>query len=73
MPQSQMPYGDRTVPVRCHFFLQNRTVAVACFTHRTMRREVFTRRCIFSRHCFDVSATTNTARSPYGGRRGAAG
>ena len=26
MPQSQMPYGDRTAPVRCQI-LQNRTVA----------------------------------------------
>ena len=63
MPQSQMPYGDRTAAVRCQIlqnrtaavrspydFYGHRTVAVAFFTHRTMPLEVLTRSYNFSRH-----------------------
>ena len=63
MPQSQMPYGDRTAAVRCQIlqnrtaavrspydFYGHRTVAVAIFTHRTMPLEVLTRSYNFSRH-----------------------
>ena len=62
MPQSHVPYGDRTAPVRCQIlqnrtvtvrsydFYGHRTVAVAFFTHRTMRREVLTRRYNFLMH-----------------------
>ena len=62
MPQSHLSYSDRMAPVRCQILQMygRRTIAVrllrapfgrrSFFAHRTMPREVLTRRYNFSRH-----------------------
>ena len=78
MPQSQVPYGDRTAPVRCQIlqnrtvtvrtpydFCGHRTVAVAFSTHRTMHREVLTRRynCLMHRTMFQLQTASYGRRA----------
>ena len=84
MPQSQMPYGDRTAAVRCQI-LQNRTAAVRSpydfYGHRTVAVAFlhivrclgrFKRRVILFQGivlCFSHKQhRTATVRSPYGDR-----
>ena len=52
MPQSQMPYGDRTAAVRCQIYKIVRPPYGhrSFFTHCTMPLEVLTRSSNFSRH-----------------------